>query len=232
MRPMSIGHLRALRLLHRTFRNHPAGARLHILIRYFTAPFLRTLDLVPRDARILDIGAGHGTFARLALEAGAREVIAVEPDLRKSLLPLREKGIRVVAAFDDAIRGTFDAIAIYDATYRIPLPERHALYERVYERLKPGGLFILKDLDSGHRWKMKWARFQEWLSDHLLGVSMGSGFIYESNAEIEERMKQLGFEEFRARRIDFGYPHSHIVYTARKPVGGDQRVSGREPAAG
>jgi SAM-dependent methyltransferase len=215
---MSIGHVRALRLLHRTFRNHPAGARVHILIRYLTAPFLRTLDLVPAGSRILDIGAGHGTFARLAIEAGAREVIAIEPDLRKALLPLRETGIRVVAAFDDAIRGSFDAIAIYDATYRIPLPEREALYRRVFDRLKPGGIFILKDLDAGHRWKMSWARLQEWLSDRILNVSMGSGFIYESNAQIEARMKRLGFENFRARRIDFGYPHSHIVYTARKPV--------------
>ena len=217
MWPMSIGHLRALRILHHTFKHYPAGTRLHILIRDFTAPFLRTLDLVPKGARILDIGAGHATFGRLAIEAGAREVIAVEPDLRKSLLPLRSPGIRVVAAFDDAIRGSFDVISIYDATYRIPLPEREALYQRVFDRLAPGGLFILKDLDAGHRWKMKWARLQESISDRILGISLGSGFIYESNEQIETRMKRLGFIEFKARPIDFGYPHSHIVYTARKP---------------
>jgi hypothetical protein len=28
---------------------------------------------------------------------------------------------------------------------------------------------------------------------------------------------ELGFADFRARPIDRGYPHPHIIYTARKP---------------
>lgn len=215
---MSIGYARALRILYQTFRDHPRTVRLHILIRFFTCPFLRTLDLVPQGGRILDIGAGHGTFARLAIEQGAKQVIAVEPDLRKSFLPLRSPGIRVVAAFDDAMRGAFDAVAIYDATYRIPIADREGLYRRAFERLAPGGLFILKDMDASHRWKMSWARLQEWISDSLLGISLGSGFIYETREEIFARMARMGFVEMKAREIDTGYPHSHIVYTARKPV--------------
>ena len=211
------GYFGALRLLHRTFRRYPAGVRLHILIRFFTCPFLRTLDLVPKGARIMDIGAGHSTFGRLAMEVGAEEVVSVEPDLRKSLLPLRYPGIRVVAAFDSAMRGSFDAVTIYDATYRMPLAERETLYHRIYERLKPGGLFILKDMDSEHRWKMSWARFQEFVSDHILKISLGSGFIYESESQIRDRMRRVGFVDFHARRIDRGYPHPHIVYWARKP---------------
>lgn len=218
VRQMSIGYFRALRILHQTFRKHPPGVRLHILIRFFTCPFLRTLDLVPKGGRILDIGAGHGTLARLAIEQGAREVIAVEPDLRKALLPLRSPGIQVVAAFDDAMRGSFDAVAIYDATYRIPIAERESLYRRAFERLTPGGIFILKDMDASHRWKMSWARLQERISDSILGISMGSGFIYEPREEIFDRMRRTGFVELEAREIDAGYPHSHIVYTARRPA--------------
>lgn len=215
---MAIGYFQALGLLHRTFRRHPLSARIHILIRFFTCPFLRTLDVVPRRGRMLDLGAGHGTYARLAMEEGAGAVVAVEPDLRKSFLPLREQGIRVVAAFDDAIRGQFDAIVIYDATYRIPLDEREKLYGRVFERLKPGGLFILKDLDPEHRLKMGWARLQEFLSDHLLGVSLGRGFVYETRAQIEQRLSRIGFRDFTSRAIDRGYPHAHVIYTAVKPA--------------
>lgn len=215
---MSIGHLRALRILHSTFRRHPLPVRIHMLIRYFTCPFLRTLDLVPRGGRILDIGAGHGTFARLAIEQGAREVIAVEPDLRKSLLPLRSPGIRVVASFDDALRGWYDAVAIYDATYRISLDEREGLYRRAFERLKPGGIFILKDMDASHRRKMSWARLQERISDSLLGISMGSGFIYEPPESILARMSRTGFVETQSRAIGRGYPHPHMVFTGRRPA--------------
>lgn len=166
---------------------------------------------------MMDIGAGHGTYARLAIEQGAAAVIAVEPDLRKSLLPLRTPGVQVVAAFDEAIDGLFDAIVIYDATYRIPLDERERLYRRVFERLKPGGSFILKDLDPEHRFKMGWARLQELVSDTLLGISLGRGFIYETRSQIEERLNRIGFREFTAREIDAWYPHPHIIYTARRP---------------
>jgi cyclopropane fatty-acyl-phospholipid synthase-like methyltransferase len=215
---MPLGHWRALNVLRRTFRHHPRSARLHIFIRYMTAPFLRTLDFVPPGARLLDIGAGHGTYARLALENGARQVIAVEPDLRKALLPLRVPGLGVVAAFDQAIRGSFDAVVIYDATYRMSLAERDALYTRVFDRLNPGGVFILKDLDPGHRLKMGWARFQELLSDTFLGISIGRGFLYESRSQIEERLSRIGFVDFAVREVGAWYPHPHIVYTARRPL--------------
>lgn len=213
---MALGWFGALRILNRTFRHYPPSARLHILIRYLTCPFTRTLDVIPQGGRILDIGAGHGLYARLAVEQGGREVIAVEPDLRKALLPFNDPRVRFVAAFDDAISSTFDAVVINDVTYRIPIPERQALFRRVYQMLKPGGLFILKELDPAAPLKMMWARLQEALSDALLGVSLGEGFVYQSREEIESTLSDIGFSDFSARRIDRGYPHSHIVYTARR----------------
>jgi SAM-dependent methyltransferase len=214
---MRRGYFRALRLLHHTFRHHPTGARIHILVRFLTAPFLRTVYVIPPGATILDIGAGHGTYARLAVEAGARKVFAVEPDLRKALLPLRDSRIRVVAAFDDAVGGVFDVIVIYDATYRMSLELRDAIYRRAWERLKPGGLFVIKDMDTTRRWKMRWARLQEWLSDRLLRISIGEGFIYESPAELRARLEAIGYISFESRYVGAGYPHPHAIFTARKP---------------
>ncbi|HUP48412.1 MAG TPA: class I SAM-dependent methyltransferase [Thermoanaerobaculia bacterium] len=214
---MPFGYLRALRLLHQTFRNHPPGQRIHVLGRFLTAPFLRTLDVVPAGARVLDIGSGHGTYPRLIAEERARSVIAVEPDLRKTLLAFRHPKIRFVCGFDHCIRGDFDVIVVYDVIYRLPPPERDRLFVRVYDRLRPGGLFVLKDLDPSSRWKWQWNRFQETVMDRFFGLTIGRGFYVDTREEIAERMSRAGFTDFQWKRVDAWYPHAHIIYTARRP---------------
>ena len=213
---MSIG-LRGFRVLHRAFGSYPAGHRLHVLIRYITCPFTRTLEDVPAGARVLEVGSGHAAYGVL-IEDRIKEVIAVEPDLRKSLLPSPSPKIKKVAGFDDCVRGSdFDAAVVYDVTYRMPPDVRQALFARLFARLRPGGTLVFKDMDNGHRWKMKWARFQEWLSDQFLHISIGEGFVYQSRAEVEAMLREIGFTNFTARAIDRGYPHPHIIYTATKP---------------
>lgn len=214
---MSIGYVESLRILHRAFRNYPASHRIHMLIRFLSCPFARFIDDVPAGARVLDVGAGHALFSYLLAEARAREVVAVEPDLRKSLLPSPSKNVRKVAGYDDCIRGTFDATVIVDVTYRMPVDIRRTLFTHVFERLAPGGVFVWKDMDTSRRWKMRWARFQEWLNDKFLGVTLGEGFVHQSRADVEAMLREIGFTGFNARAIDRGYPHPHIVYTALKP---------------
>jgi cyclopropane fatty-acyl-phospholipid synthase-like methyltransferase len=215
---MSIGYVRALRILHRAFGHYPASHRLHILIRFLTCPFPRTVDDIPVGARVLEIGSGHGLYAVLIAEERAREVIAVDPDVKKSVLPSPSPKIRKVAGYDDCITGTFDAIVIYDATYRMSLDVRRELFARVLERLEPGGLFVWKDMDPAHPLKMKWARFQEWLSDRVLGISLGEGFLHQTREEVAAMLGELGFTDLQARAIDFGYVHPHLLYTAKRPV--------------
>lgn len=212
-----MGYVRALRILHRAFGHYPPGHRLHMLVRFATCPFLRTVDDVPAGARVLEIGAGHGLYARLITEERVREVVAVDPDERKSLLPSPSPRIRKIAGFDDCVRGTFDAVVIYDATYRMPLDVRRGVFERSFARLAPGGTFVLKDMDATS-FKMKWARFQEWLSDRFLGVSIGSGFFYQSPAELRTMLSEIGFTDFQARPIDRGYLHPHMIFTAIRPA--------------
>ena len=213
---MSVGLIRALSLLHQTFRRHPAGQRVHILGRFMTAPFLRTLDVIPQGSRVLDIGSGHGTYPRLIVEERAREVIAVEPDVRKMLTAFKHPKVRFVCGFDDCIRGKFEVIVIYDVIYRLPPEERDKLFKRVFDRVEPGGLFVLKDLDPAHRLKWQWNRLQETMMDKFFGLTIGEGFFIDSREGIGERMKRAGFVDFEWKRVDFGYPHAHIVYTDRR----------------
>lgn len=214
---MPIGTIRALRLLHQTFHTYPWTQRLHILGRFITAPFLRTLDVIPVGARVLDIGAGQGTYPRLIVEERAREVIAVEPDLRKTLIAFRHPKVKFVAGFDDCIRGQFDVVVIYDVIYRLDPSQREALFQRVYDRVRPGGLFVLKDLDPTNRLKWNWNRLQETISDAVFHLTIGEGFFIDTPTAIRQRMERAGFTDFTQKHVDSGYPHAHIVYTARKP---------------
>ncbi|HEX6176958.1 MAG TPA: class I SAM-dependent methyltransferase [Thermoanaerobaculia bacterium] len=214
---MSLGLIRALRLLHNTFKHHPRGQRIHILGRFLTAPFLRTLDVIPQGARVLDIGAGHGTYPRLIAEERAREVVAVEPDIRKTLIAFQHPKVKFVCGFDDCIRGEWDVIVIYDVIYRLPPDERDRLFKRVFDRVKPGGLFILKDLDPSNRLKWQWNRLQETMMDKFFGLTIGEGFYIDTREGIAERMSRAGFVDFQWKRVDAFYPHAHIIYTARKP---------------
>jgi cyclopropane fatty-acyl-phospholipid synthase-like methyltransferase len=212
---MPVGYLRALALLHRTFRDHPPSQRAHVLGRFLSAPILRTLDAIPQGSRVLDIGGGHGLLARLAVEERAREVVVVDPDLRKVMTAYDDPRVRFIAGFDECIRGIFDAVTIYDVVYRLPPAERDALFARVYARLRAGGVFILKEIDPSAPLKRRWNRMQERIVD-ILGLTVGENSESDTIEVTEERMRRAGFTGFERRRVDTGYPHAHILYIARK----------------
>ena len=206
--------IRSLILLHRTFGSLPAKARLHALLRFLSAPLLRVAREVPRGGLLLDLGAGHGVFARLALDAGARRVVAVEPDARK--LFRRVGGIDFVLGYDDCIRGSFDAVAIIDVLYKIPSTEWDALLARVAARLKPGGRLIIKEQDPTAKVKNSWNRAQEWLVS-LVGLTLGESFAYEAPRDFVARLERAGFTDVQSKRIDLLYPHPHVLYVGTVP---------------
>jgi SAM-dependent methyltransferase len=203
-----VGFIRALIVLHRVFRKRAPRDRLHILLRFLTSPMLRVLKALPPNGSLLDIGAGHGLFPVLARD---RRVVAVEPDARKVRGIDR---IDFVIGFDDVITGTFDAISIIDVLYKIPLDEWDALLLRCRSRLRAGGILIIKEQDPTARLKNAWNALQE-RGATALGLTLGESFTYEAPSDFVARLHRLGFADAQSKRIDFGYPHPHVMYTAR-----------------
>ena len=171
---------------------------------------LRILNAVPAGSSLLDIGAGHGIFPVLA--RNERRVVAVEPDARK-VRPIA--GIEFVIGFDDVIAGTFDAISIIDVLYKIPIDEWDAALSRCRTRLAIGGILIIKEQDPTARFKNGWNAIQERIAT-ALHLTLGESFTYESPVAFKARMERLGFVDVRSRRIDFGYPHPHVLYIAKR----------------
>jgi SAM-dependent methyltransferase len=215
---MAPGYFASLSLIRRTFAADPLPTRAHVLGRFLTCPFLRVLPHLPAGSRLLDLGAGHGTFARLAVESGAAEVVAVEPDLRKALPSFDHPRVRFVAGYADAVSGTFDAVSIFDVLCRVPVGVWDSILATAFERLRPGGVFLLKEIDPEHRLKARWNRTQERIAD-LLGMTLGDAFSYETREQMRARLERHGFERFEAVDLGAGYPHAHILYKARRPAG-------------
>lgn len=206
-------YLRALLVLHRTYRRLPATARLHILIRFLTAPFLRILRHVPATARTsLEIGGGHGVFSRL-LAARGLTAYAVEPDTRKLA---RVDHVRMIAGYDTCIRGTFDVVAILDVLYAIPIAEWDPLLARVAQRLAPGGTLLIKEMDPSARLKNAWNRTQERISMRFLKITKAETFNMEGVGAFVRRLERHGFGDVSVKRVDFGYPHPHVLFVGRR----------------
>lgn len=210
------GFAAAFSLVRRAYAAAPLPVRLHAAGRFLTCPFLRVLPHLPPAARVLDLGAGHGTFALLALASGASSVVAVEPDARKLLATYRDPRVRMIAGYSDSVGGTFDAVTIFDVLYRIPPGAWDGLLRQAHDRLTPGGVLLIKEIDPGHRLKALWNRTQEKVAD-LLGMTLGGAFSYETRDRMRERLARLGFERFTAVDLGAGYPHAHILYVARRP---------------
>jgi 2-polyprenyl-3-methyl-5-hydroxy-6-metoxy-1,4-benzoquinol methylase len=213
---MSPGFLVALRSVARAYRRTPTATRLHVLGRFLSCPFLRVLPHLPSNARLLDLGAGHGLFARLALLAGARAAVTVEPDFPKVCVTPAHPAITAVAGYADAVTGTFDAASVCDVLCRMPMEHWDGLLGAAFDRLRPGGTLLLKEIDSTHRAKATWNRLQERGAD-LLGLTLGTAFSYEPPTAMLERLDRLGFIECRAVPIGRGYPHAHLLYLAKRP---------------
>jgi SAM-dependent methyltransferase len=183
--------------------------RAHVLIRFLTCPFLRVLRHLPPNARLLDIGAGHLAFSVLARENRARPT-AVDPDARKVR---KFAGINSVIGYDDCIRGPFEAVAIIDVLYKMPLADWDPFLDRVRQRLKPGGTLLIKEHDPTARVKHSWNRLQERLAT-ALHLTLGESFSYETPRQFVERLRRHGLAA-TYQRIDRGYPHPHILFVAR-----------------
>ena len=197
------------------YRGAPLGTRLHVYGRFLSCPFSRTLPYLPPRARLLDIGAGHGLFARLALGAGARQVVTIEPDLAKVCATPPRAGVLGVVGYAGAVGGSFDAVSLYDVLCRVPIELWDGILTYAYDRLRPGGLLLLKEIDNTRPGKAAWNRWQEKGAD-FLGLTLGAAFSYEPPPTMMARLSAVGFAEPRMVPIGDWYPHAHMLYLATK----------------
>lgn len=144
----------------------PARIRLFAWARTLVFNFEAVLGQVPRRARIVDVGCGTGVFANLlALDAPEREVHGCDLDPGVIAASTLAAGGRANVSFAVAdiaagvqIAPAPEVITAIDVFHHLPAARQSTLIAAIHGALAPGGLFLLKDLDTRPAWK-RWANW-------------------------------------------------------------------------
>jgi 2-polyprenyl-3-methyl-5-hydroxy-6-metoxy-1,4-benzoquinol methylase len=196
------------------------GVRLHTRVRAFTCPMADVLARVPNEGRLLEVGCGHGLFANeAALTRPALDVLGVDISAAKIEAAARTAAGRPNVSFRvqpvaEVLETGFDAVAVLDVLYLVPRREWPEFLRACRARLRPGGRFLLKEVDVRPWWKFYRCLAQEALSVRLLGITHGRDFAFEPEERLRPLLADAGFTTVAVARLDRGYLTPHVLYEA------------------
>ena len=204
------------------YRRAPVGVRMHVAIRWWSAPFRDVVTVLPRTGRILEIGCGHGLFsAYAALDAPERTVVGVDIDADK--IGHARAAARAVDHLDFQLapsgavpEGPWDAAVFVDVLYLLPASEQRRLITEAVGQLAPGGRIVIKEMGTTPAWKALWNTAQETLSVKVLRITEGTAFDFVPPATTATWLTDLGLAVSR-RRLDRGRVHPHHLLVGQVP---------------
>ncbi|MBZ4329968.1 class I SAM-dependent methyltransferase [Corallococcus sp. AS-1-12] len=201
----------------------PASERFHVHARASSAPLLAVASRVP-SGTVADIGCGHGLLsAVMALAAPERRVLGVDLDERKvrwakqalSGLPNVTLDVGSVEELARAQPHALDAVVVCDVLYLLPEEKWPGFLQSVRGLLKPGGRFLLKEVEGDRSWKHAKALAQEWVMVSLLGRTKASGgMVLKPRVDGVRLLRDAGFEVREVVGLGQGYTTPHLLYDA------------------
>ena len=173
---------------------------------------------LPSQGRVLDIGCGFGLFSLY--------FAATRPGLCLRGFDLNPNRIRTArsAAKQLDVRNVeydvrdareycrdeqFDAAYMLDLLHHIPESAAEPLLRAVAASLNPGGVLLVKDVDTRPAYKRLFTRVLDLLMDPHAPVH------YWDAPKLHAMLESLGFRVYRHKMIDV-LPYPHVLYICRK----------------
>ncbi|MEO0474453.1 MAG: class I SAM-dependent methyltransferase [Planctomycetota bacterium] len=160
-------------------------------------PFEALIPLVPRGARVLDVGCGGGLMLSL-LAASGRIQSGKGFDTNTSMIDLATRvaeqhdlplDYETRSVADGFPAGHFDAISIIDVMHHIPPSAQAVFLQQAIEQLPPGGMLIYKDMCRQPSWRAAMNRLhdlvltQQWI--HYCPIDTIKQWAVEPGLELE-----------------------------------------------
>lgn len=196
--------------------------RLYARIRFtiLRRPFLAEIDqYLPAHGDVLDLGCGFGLFALyFAQLAKGRRVRGVDIDARRILqatssatsLGLTNVAFEQCDVTEWRTSERFDAVYMLDLVHHLPSAQVPAFLAATAKFVKPGGVFLIKDIEDTPRLKA-------WFTLALDRLMVGAEPVrYRPANELSAVMRGLDFE-VQVHRIRDVLPYPHILYICRRP---------------
>jgi 2-polyprenyl-3-methyl-5-hydroxy-6-metoxy-1,4-benzoquinol methylase len=209
--------------IYRAFRRSGLLTKLYLRLKFKICPLLAVEPFLPARGEIIDLGCGNGLFAALlTLGSAGRRITGFDLDPKKIRVAqeLQEANAwsNINFRLNDIVDMDYpqaDVFTLIDILYLIPYADQKTILRKCARSLRPGGMLVIKEMDTRPRWKYTWNMIQETLAVKVIGFTLGSRFYFRSCPDFMTVLSSLGFET-TVVELHRGYWYPHILYVCRK----------------
>ena len=164
---------------------------------------------LPNNGTIIDLGCGQGIICKFLAKSPNRWIVGVDANVKR--LPKTEfNNLKFISADITKYKiKNAEGIILSDVLHHIDLKNQKALLKNIGKSLKPGGVLIIKEIDSGEFIRSKLSR----LWDFVLYPK--DIIYYWKSVELKKFLQSLRFR-VKIERASRLFPGSTTLFICTK----------------
>lgn len=202
----------------------PIKERVFIFLRYISAPFCEIEKLVPKKAKILDVGCGHGLLELVLQNKNTKRlIVGIDPDknkiaFAKKIEPVLEKTKFYNKSIFEIKDTKFDCIVIADVDYLLNNQEKNQFFKKARQLLHENGTMILKTVINDRSFGYYLSYLQEILTVFLLKKTFTKNkeLHFLTVKEYEASLKNNEYKIKQQGKLKKSFYHPHYFFTIKK----------------